>query len=271
VETLDQLQPLQAQIEFSSTEFSTSSNGIWADFTATTQSDSTGQFQATLPAGKYQVLVVPPGDGKHAVLDTQWTIQSVPSSQAGRLLQVPPYAQIKGSVDGYPQDSTLQAATIEATPTNSLLYDAPTQIVALRNGSTGARTASAIFQPQSNPSFSLLVDTGLFDISLRPPDSLPWLISPSNQIVTGTNVLPGWTMPLPVPWTGTMRTSSNTAGSNPNASELPWAVVRIYALLGDNLAVVSQPNLATKIVQIAQTRALADGSFQLELPDQIQP
>ena len=219
-----------------------------AEYSASTQSDANGQFQVILPAGQYQVLVVPPGDGKHAVLDTQWTIQSAPSNQAGRLLQVPDYSQIQGSIDKSLHLSASQSATVEATPTNDLLYDQPTQIVALRNTSPDARTASIIFQPQSNLNFVLPVDTGRFDISLRPSDTIPWFVSPGHQVVSGTNTLQSWTTPLPVPWSGVMRIPSKSAATSPSATDLPSTVLRVYALLDDSQSVVSEPNLASSIV-----------------------
>ncbi len=268
VETADQAQALQAPIAFLSTGFSVSNSGIWADYTASTQSDANGQFHITLPAGQYRVLVVPPGDGKHAVLDTQWTIQSTPSDQAGRLLQVPVYSQVQGIVAS-PLPSS-QSATIEATPTNGLLVDKSTQIVALRNTSPGARAASAIFQPQSN-SFSLPVDMGSFDFSLRVPSGLPWIVVPGKEVVSGTNTLSNWSFPLPVPWAGSLNAPSNSNSVSGSSVKVPSAVMRVYALLGDKGQVVNDPKMASTIVQIAESRSEADGTFQLELPDGFQP
>lgn len=267
VETADQALPLQAPIAFLSTGFSVSNGGIWADYTASTQSDANGQFNVSLPAGQYRVLVVPPGDGKHAVLDTQWTVQSAPSNQAGRLLQVPVYSQVQGHIASSLPSS--QSATIEATPTNGLLVDKSTQIVALRNSSSGARSASVIFQPQSN-SFALPVDMGRFDFSLR-STSLPWIISPGKDVVSGTNTLSDWIFPLPVPWAGSLNvpTSSNSAPSG--SVQIPGAVIRVYALRDDTGAVANDPKKASTIVQIGESRSEADGTFQLELPNGFQP
>ena len=271
VETLDQAQPVQAPIAFLSSGFSVGNSGFWADYSVTTQSDSSGQFNVNLPAGQYRVIVVPPGDGKHAVLDTQWSIQSSPSNQAGRLLQVPAYSQVQGSIDGSLQLSSSESATIVAAPANALLLDKTTQIVAMRSTNPGARTASMLFQPQTNPQFTLPLDMGRFDVSLRPPAGLPWLVSPAHQVSSGTNTLPGWTMPLPVPWSGTLLVPTKAPAASLNSAQLPWAVMRVYALIDDTFGVVSAPNQATAIVQIAEARAQADGSFQLELPDQFQP
>jgi hypothetical protein len=269
VETADQAQPLQAPITFLSTEFSVSNSGIWADYTASTQSGVDGQFNITLPAGQYRVLVVPPGDGKHAVLDTQWTIQSAPATQGGRLLQVPVYSQVQGKVAS-PLSSS-QSATIEATPTNGLLYDKSTQIVALRNSNSGARAASVIFQPQSNSQFALPVDMGTFDFSFRVASGLPWIVSPGKAVVSGTNTLSDWSFPLPVPWSGSLNVPSGSNSANGGSVQIPSAVMRVYALLNDQGRVVNDPKTASAVVQIAESRTEADGTFQLELPDGFQP
>ena len=271
VETLDQAQAVQAPIALLSTGFSTSNGGIWADYSATTQSDSSGQFSVTVPAGQYRVLVVPPGDGKHAVLDTQWSIQASPSDQAGRLLQVPGYSQIQGRIDASLRMSSSESATIIAVPASALLFDKTSQIVAMRNDYPGTRAASALFQPQSNPQFTLPLDMGRFDVSLRPPEGLPWLVTPGRQVASGTNVLSDWTMPLPVPWSGTLLIPSKDPGASQNPTDLPSAVLRVYALIDDSNAVVSEPSQASAIVQIAEGRTQADASFQLELPDRFQP
>ncbi len=271
VETADQAQPLAAPITFLSTGFSVGNSGIWADYTASTQSGADGQFNITLPAGQYRVLVVPSGDGKHAVLDTQWTIQSSPSNQAGRLLQVPIYSQVQGNAADSSQLTAFQSATIEATPANGLLCDRATQIVALRNSSPGARSASALFQPQSNSQFVLPVDMGRFDFSLRPSTDRPWIVWKGKEVVTGTNTLSAWASPLPVPWAGSLKVPSNVTSGGSGSTQIPWAVMRVYALLDDGGQVANDPKIAATIVQVAESRSEADGTFQLELPDGFQP
>jgi hypothetical protein len=275
VETLDEAKPLSAPIAFVSTGFSVSNSGIWTEYSTTAQSDTSGQFQVTLPAGQYRVLVVPPGDGKHAVLDTQWTVQATPSNQAGRLLQVPACSQIQGTIDGTLQLAADASATIQATPSDAIHYDKASGVAAVRTMSLGARTASMLFQPQSadSRSFALPSDTGYFDVSLQPPEGLPWLVSPGRQVSAGNNSLGTWTMPRSVPWSGTLRVVSQDPTASPNADALPLAVLRVYALYAttdNSYTPVSAPSRATAIVQIAETRTLTDGSFQLELPDQFQ-
>jgi hypothetical protein len=47
--------------------------------------------------------------------------------------------------------------------------------------------------------------------------------------------------------------------------------MRVYALLDDGGQVANDPKIAATIVQVAESRSEADGTFQLELPDGFQP
>ncbi len=273
VETADVAQALQASITFSGTGFNVSNNGIIATFSSSVTSQSDGSFQVDLPAGDYHVLVVPPGDGKYAVLNTDWSINSSQSSQGGRLLQVPGYSEILGNMTDSSVRSWSQAATIAATPSMGLVTDTSSQIIAIRNASSGARTASVLFQPQTESAFSLPVDTGIFDVSLRPPEGHPWLVSPWITVNSDTSTLPDWSMPKPASWSGKLQVPAKDPTASPNSLTLPRSVVRIYALASDAFSsngerlVVDSPQDAKAIVQIAESRTLADGSFELVLPD----
>jgi hypothetical protein len=187
------------------------------------------------------------------------------------LLQVPIYSQVQGNVADPSQLKAFQSATIEATPTNGLLCDKATQIVALRNSSPGARSASALFQPQSNSQFVLPVDMGRFDFSIRPSTNQPWIVWHGKEVLTGTNTLSNWASPLPVPWSGSLKVPSNDTSGRGGNAQIPWAVMRVYALLDADGQVANDPKIAATIVQIAESRSEADGSFQLELPDGFQP
>jgi hypothetical protein len=275
VESADLAQALPSSISFTSTGFNVSNSGIIATYSAAVASQDDGTFVVDLPAGQYHVVVVPPSDSKYGVLNTDWSIQPNPSEQAGRLLQVPGYSEIDGTIDTSLVLSGSQSATIAATPTMGLIQDTVSQIVAARNLSPGARAASLLFQPQSKSDFSLAIDTGEFDVSLRPPDGLPWLVSPWHTVLSGGNTLPNWSMPIPVSWSGKLLVPAKDPTASPNSLALPRTAIRIYALVstledGTRLAVDS-PKDAKAIVQIAECRTQADGSFQFELPDRFGP
>jgi len=271
IETADSLQPIQAWISFTSTGFLASNSGIWASYATSARSDANGQFKVALPAGEYDVVVVPPGDGKHAVFDTHWTVPPTPSSQVDKVVQIPGYSQIRGSIDGSLVMSGSEAATITATPAVSLVQDSASGVVASRVDSPGARTASTLFQPQASREFSLSLDKGHFDLSLRPPDGLPWRVSPGHEITAGRSELPKWAMPTPVSWAGTLQAPAKDSSANASSIAVPRAVLRIYALSDATGTAVSSPTEAQSIVQIAEGRTQADGSFELELPDRLQP
>ena len=287
VQSADTSQPIAAEIAFTGTSFSTAddvvaNDGIESQFSTFVNSDDEGQFQVTLPSGTYQVVAVPPNDQVHASLETTWTVQAMASTQGGRLLLIPLLSHVVGGVDSSVRWGSSSSATIQATPSYRLKYDATTNTAALRTDNSGARTASALFQPAQTQQFDLPTDSGTFDVSLRPPDGLPWIVTPGVAI--GAKPTPGvaisakptaihrWTMPLPVSWSGRLRVPQASSADASNLSDLPRAVLRVFVLLDktDPGHATQATSDASSIVQIAETRAGSDGSFDLVLPDQLQ-
>jgi hypothetical protein len=152
------------------------------------------------------------------------------------------------------------------------VYDATTNTAALRAYNSGARTASALFQPAQTQLFDLPTDSGTFDVSLQPPDGLPWIVTPGFAVSGDPTAIRRWTMPLPVSWSGRLQVPLASSADSSNLSDLPRAVLRVFVLLDKTES--GKPTQATKdaasIVQIAETRAGSDGSFALVLPDQLQ-
>ena len=269
VEIVDGLDPVQAQITLLSTGFLGGNDGFWADFRATTQSDAQGQFQVTLPAGQYRVLAAMANDAVHGVLDANWNIQASPESQAGRLLSIPLLSRLSGSLDFKAPWASSGPATIQATPTSELSYDKPTSISALRTVSLGARTSYELLDPGKSD-FVLTTDSGQYDISLRPPDGSPWIVTSDFDVGEGSSVLGAWSQPLPLHWSGHLRIPAEGSAGNPNLTDIPRAVLRAFVLLDAQGSPTADIQSAQKIVQIAETRSGADGSFDLVLPDHIQ-
>lgn len=272
VESEDKSQPIAAEIAFVAISFSIANDGIGSQFSTFVRSDDAGQFEVTLPSGKYQVVAVPPNDQLHGSLETTWTVQGLASTQGGRLLSIPMLSDLVGGVESSVRWGSSSSATIQATPSSRLLYDTTTNTAALRAYNSGARTASALFQPAQTQLFDLPTDSGTFDVSLRPPDGLPWMVTPGVAVGSAPTAIQRWTMPLPVSWSGRLRVPLATSADSSNLSDLPRAVLRVFVLL--DKTVPGQVTQATKdaasIVQIAETRAGSDGSFNLVLPDQLQ-
>jgi hypothetical protein len=226
----------------------------------------------TLPAGEYRVLAVPPSDGQHALLDTTWSVKSPPTTQGGRLLSIPLLSQVVGSIDSTVQWGSAASANIQATPMSQLTYDKATSISAIHVESPGARTATLLFQATQGSTFTLPTDSGSFDFTLQPPDGAPWIVTPGVQVsAVDSNALAPWTAPMPVQWSGKVRTPAVSSKDDPNLGDVPRAVLRVFVLLVDSRYVVNDVAVATSIAQIAEGRSGADGSFNLVLPDHIQP
>jgi hypothetical protein len=272
VESEDKSQPLSAEIAFNAISFSIANDGIGSQFSTFVQSDDAGQFEVALPSGKYQVVAVPPNDQLHGSLETTWTVQGLASTQGGRLLSIPMLSHLVGGVDSSVRWSSSSSATLQATPSSRIVYDATTNTAALRAYNSGASTASALFQPAQTQLFDLPTDSGTFDISLRPPDGLPWIVTPGVAVGDASTAIQRWTMPLPVSWSGRLRVPLATSADSSNLSDLPRAVLRVFVLLDktDPDQATQATKDAASIVQIAETRAGADGSFNLVLPDQLQ-
>ena len=271
VETADAGEPVAAKITVLNPTFTVDNNGLWADFRTTTESDATGQFQLALPAGDYRLLAVPPTDGQHAVLDKTLNVKSPPVIQGGRLLKIPLLSQVEGSVASSVQWSSSASANIQATPTSQLTYDKVMSISAIHAISPAARTASLLFQPSKSSAFTLPVDPGSFDITLQPPDGSPWIVTPGVVVPDDSTTLAPWAQPLPVQWSGRLRTPATSSQVDPNLGDVPRALLRVFVLLVDARYPVNDVAVATSIAQIAEGRSDADGSFNLVLPDKIKP
>lgn len=260
----------QANVTFTGTGFGVGNVGLSAKFNVAADTDASGAFVVTLPAGQYRVVAVPPKDEEHASVEASWTIQATPATQAGRLLSLPSLLRLAGGVDGTVRWSPSNSASIQVTPSSRIVYDQTTGAASLRESSPGARTAQLLFQPTQDASFELFTDAGSFDVSLRPPKGLPWIVTPGLQITPEQSTMQPWTMPLPAYWDGHLRVPLAGGDDDSNLNDLPRAVMRVFVLVDANRRVVQTTAEATSIVQIAEDRAAADGSFSLVLPDQVQ-
>jgi hypothetical protein len=273
VEAADSREPLKnAEVTFTNLEFSVPNAGLAAKFWGSVKSDSSGQFTISLPSGNYQVVAIPPNDQEHASLETNWTIQSQPSTQGGRLLSLPLLSHLTGSVDGSVHWGSSASATVQATPCRSILVDGLTNIATIRQSSSSARTSWVPFAAGQTNSFDLPTDLGNFDLSMRTPEGMPWILTAGFAVSTTSETMRPWSMPLPVSWSGRLRVPQVNESTSGNFGDLPRAVLRVFVLLNsDRKEVLRDVEDGAWVSQIAETRAEADGTFSLVLPDQLQP
>jgi hypothetical protein len=273
VETADSREPVKyAELTFTNLEFSVPNSGLGARFWGSVTSDNSGQFEIALPSGNYQVVAIPPNDQAHASLETNWTIQSQPSTQGGRLISLPLLSHLTGSVDGSVHWGSSASATVQATPCRSVLVDGLAKVATIRQSSSSARISWVPVAAGQTNSFDLPTDLGDFDLSMRTPEGMPWIVTAGIAMSSTSEMMRPWSMPLPVSWSGRLRVPKVSESTSSNLDDLPRAVLRVFVLLNsDRKQVLREVEDGAWVSQIAETRAEADGTFSLVLPDQLQP
>ena len=249
--------------------------GVLASFVRTVTTAADGQFDAYLLPGQYAVSTVPKAsldqpDANGYVLAADirmWTVPSAPEEQAGRVIALGSAFHITGSViatNGAVAEAQVQAV---ASP-GSIQYDALQNVL----DSATETTLRAAFIPrasaggvESNGAFELNTDPGTFDITVRPnaDTGFPWLVMPNVQVTSLSAGFGRLNMPLPVSYRGTV-TTPGTDGPTPIAS----AVIRAYVYLKGG-QYTADTAAADSVLQVAETRAGSDGTFNVLIPAEL--
>jgi hypothetical protein len=113
--------------------------------------------------------------------------------------------------------------------------------------------------------FAFHADPGTFDFSVRPPDGtdFAWLVRPNVEVQSGVHDLGEMTLPLPVVYQGTV-----TVPGGMTPAPVPGSLIRAYIYLNTS-GYTEKRDGAKAVVQIAETRAGSDGTFQLFLPSHL--
>jgi hypothetical protein len=261
-----QQQPIAATVRFVSVP-----DKLKLDATAGTQAfyeTTVDVMDATLTVelvpGQYDVYVAPPvGSGfatTHAVLDVAKPTTPNAPPQAGKTITLETPSDVGGSVltpGGSPAvGATAQAvaAPIPLTPLEVAVGAAPFK----------TQSSSSIIGPDGQ--FAFQADPGTVDFSVRTADgtSFAWLVRPKVDVQPGTHDLGEMTLPLPVVYQGKVTVPDK---DNP-PKEVPNALIRAYIFLNEGGYTADRAG-AQSIVQIAETRAGEDGSYQLFLPSHL--
>lgn len=258
--TRDESEPTPGRIDFVSTEIFGVDAGIFASFQSSVAVDADGFFSVSIPPGKYRVYGVPSqaggsAGGELSSYEAAWEVSADAPFQAGRLLELPRRTEVKGQ-------TSLPSAEIQAvaSPQTILPFD---QVF-----------GAAAFIPRATPGlvdaagrFVVEADPGTFDISVRPPESsgFAWFVRPSFEVQPGSpqQQLGGLAPQQPSLFTGSI-VVGGAEGSVPPA--IPFALIRAYAYLDENLAYTGDPMAARSVIQVAQTRTDEQGGFRLLIP-----
>lgn len=231
--------------------------GANAAYRTTADAGSAGRFDVSLLPGTYKVIAQPGGAPDRAVTEASWKINQNDLG-GGKTILLQPKTALVGAVQtagGAPAFDVPASLQPSATPPLPYLDDVlstydvlPTNATALTDGGGG---------------FSIPVDPGAFDLSIRPPEGsgLPWLVRARVTIQSTdeptTADLGPLTVTNPVVLSGTLH--------SPQGQPLGGAVIRAWMPMGDD---DGEQGLST-VIQIAQGLSDPSGRYQLYLPASI--
>lgn len=261
--------PVAATVSLIATSIDSLEPGTLASFRRDVQTDSMGRFHVKLLPGKYRVIAVPSIVSGAAATETTLEVAAAPAYQAGQVIEVPPLTRIDGTVRG-PTKTFIAGASVHASATasstNASLLDEALGAGPFipRVSSCTAHTDSCTPVTDAGGHFTIDADPGLFDLSVRPPDSsgFAWLVRPNISVQNQALNLGTLSMPLPVAYSGTV----SSAESGPIAG----ALIRAYVFVGPN-GYATDPGVADSlhpaaVLQVAESRASEDGTFELRVP-----
>jgi len=262
VEENDTLVPAKAKVTLSATIPDGLQKGTFGSYIKSYDTDSQGRFSAKLLPGTYRVQVVPEDPGL-AAFETTWAVGATPSVQAGKVLGLEASAKLAGSVLTPAGNDPLVGAPVQAVASPSKSHTSVLE-AALGNAPLVPRASSDVVDDKGL--FTLRTDPGAFDVSVLPPDGtgFPWLVRSNVQVKSGLEDLGQMKMPLPVVYSGLVSVLPDDPGS-----AVPGALIRAYIFMDAQQSYTSNPDAATSVLPIAETRADSQGDFQLLLPAQL--
>jgi hypothetical protein len=219
-------------------------SGITGTFRATVTTDAQGRFVVDVLPGTYDVVVTPAGHTELAVLAQRVRIEGGNEEVRGQLFSVPARARLSGSVqvaDGRP----MPEATVRASALRWAM-DA--------DDAVGPFNRSNDTTTDGHGMFTLHVDTGVFDITARPPagSRFPWAVSPAWVFDSyGLALVEQIKLFAPVPMRGRAHSS--------DGMPLGGAEVRAFGIL-------EGPEGTVRAVEVGRAAVDAEGAYELLLP-----
>jgi hypothetical protein len=247
--------------------------GINAVFNPAVVTDDQGSYSIKLFPGQYRVVATPdvntldaiatppPSTGgatpSGASVASRWAITErvVSIAKAGnQVIQLADKIRLHGTAVS---DKNLPAmgATFQAVP-SILLTKVGVLRSALAQTPALPPSASVPIVDDKNGAFTLPVDPGAFDLSLRPADTsnFAWWVLPAEEITADIEVKAK--LPLPVPIEGTITINAPTAAEQTRRVVLGSASVRAYAKVPGG----------TGVTKVGETRTDDLGHYRLGLP-----
>ena len=207
--------------------------------------------------GEYDVYIVPPPGSGLAQTVRTLEVGKQPLQQKGKTLTVEAASDLAGTALS-PTGSPLNGAPVHAIPSP---VDIEPLLVAAGTAPLKPQAVTAVVG--SDGSFVLQSDPGTFDLSIRPESQggFAWLVRPNVAVNSPLHELGELKLPLPVVYQGEVNVPS---GGEENVV-VPGALIRAYVFMTDQ-GYADDPKDAQSVLQVAEARAEADGSFTLLLP-----
>jgi hypothetical protein len=192
-------------------------------------------------------------------LEVSWEVRSGVSPQAGKVLELRAGGAVTGRFSVAGAEVRAEASPRLILPFQDALGVAPFK----------PRTRAGLIDTAGR--FSVSVDSGRFDLSVRPPEELGfgWYVRPAVD-VAGESLDLG-RVPLSGPSVLRGTATALVAGPKNKLATVPigFASVRAYAYLDKDLAYTRDLAAAVSVVQVAETRADAEGAFRLLVPSSL--
>jgi hypothetical protein len=227
--------------------------GVLAFFERTVETKDGKLEPIQLLPGSYTVFVAPTTTSDYATTTAELSIARTPEHQSGKTITLDKVSEVDGVVLTAAMEPAV-GATVQAAASPFLAK--PVEIAA----------GSKPFQPQAlsgtvdeTGQFLLQADPGTLDFSVRPADgtAFPWLVRPNVEVQSGPKQLGEMQVPWPVIYQGAIILPEKVGASG--------ALIRAYVYLNQDGYAESREG-ATSVLQIAETRADANGNFRLFLP-----
>ncbi len=260
-------EPTPGRVTVVSTSLEGAVEGVFASFVRSADTDDDGNFTLRLLPGTYHVYAWPAvagasGSRASAATETDWEIAADPPLQAGKTVELLPPSRVFGRAN-LPQGDPASGATVIANPSpRDVQIDLLTQAA---QGDLAVTPAAQSAITAGDGKFDLLADPGIFDVSVRAPEGsgFAWYVASHVYVEAAKEKDLGTPfLPLPVPYSGRVLVPINQMSSVPIAE----ALLRAYVYLDENNAYTGDPTRAASVVQIGETRADADGNFELLIP-----
>lgn len=240
--------------------------GVFGSFQTTVPVGEDGGVQVSLPPGKYAVQATPPADSREplSMLKTEWDIPADALEQFGKVLELSRRSQLTGQTRVPGAEAGAEPVPLGPLPFAEAFGEGPYD------------DRQGLFVPR--PSDALVDDSGRFvlevddlpdsrmNVGVQAPEQLGfgWFVRPGLRLGRDDPELGRISLPVPAALSG----RAVVRGAQEDTT-LGLAVIRAYAYLDKDFRYTRDPAAALSIVQVAETRAKADGTFRLLLPEKI--